>query len=158
MRSMAEELLDRVVREIRERKRAAQAAVEESARLERALAALGRGPGETEAQVASTRSRRARRPAQRRMRVAPGANRDAILALVRERPGATAGAISQATGIPRSTVSPTLFRLTQAGAVERTELPGGGVGFRVPAAAADGATAGEPNHAAAAPVAEQTST
>jgi hypothetical protein len=42
---MSEELLERVLREIRERKQAARAAVEESARLERALAALGREPG-----------------------------------------------------------------------------------------------------------------
>jgi len=38
---MAEDLLARVVREIRERRQAAQAAYEESRRLERALAALG---------------------------------------------------------------------------------------------------------------------
>lgn len=38
---MGEELLARVLREIRERKRAAEAAHEESRQLERALAALG---------------------------------------------------------------------------------------------------------------------
>jgi DNA-binding transcriptional ArsR family regulator len=126
---MAEDLLARVVGEIRERRQAAQAAYEESRRLERALAALG---SETSAIAGSVTEgpRREQRPARRRRRAAPGANREAILAAVRERPGASAGEIAQATGIARSTVSPTLSRLIAAGAVERTELPSGGVGFR----------------------------
>jgi DNA-binding transcriptional ArsR family regulator len=140
---MAEELLERVLREIRERKQTAHAAVEESARLERALAALGddaRGPA---AGAAVRRSRRARRSPQGRMRAAPGANRDAILALVRERPGVSAGEIAHATGIPRSTVSPTLARLVDGGAIERSQLPGGGIGFGVRAETAADAAVSE---------------
>ena len=140
---MAEDLLERVLREIRERKQAAQSAVEESARLEAALAALThdvRGPG---ADATVTPSRRARRSPQRRKRAAPGANRDAILALVRERPGASAGEIAQATGIPRSTVSPTLARLVEGGAIERSQLPGGGIGFRARVETAAGPAASE---------------
>jgi DNA-binding transcriptional ArsR family regulator len=127
---MSEQLLERVLREIHERKQAAQAAVEESARLERALAALGQEPREPTPGAAVTRSQRVRRSPRRRKRAAPGTNRDAILALVRERPGASAGEIAQATGIQRSTVSPTLARLVDGGAIERSQLPGGGVGFR----------------------------
>jgi len=127
--AMSEQLLERVLREIRERKQAAQAAVDESARLERALAALGQEP-RARTSAAVTRSRGTRRSPRRRKRAAPGANREAILALVRERPGASAGEIAQATGIARSTVSPTLARLVDGGAIERSQVPGGGVGFR----------------------------
>src|SRR5687767_4884970 len=102
---MAEELLERVRREIRERKQATQAAVEESRRLERALAALGGAESRVGSRPAASASRRS---SPRRRRAAPGANRAAILALVRERPGVTAGEVAQATGIARSTVSPTL--------------------------------------------------
>jgi DNA-binding MarR family transcriptional regulator len=42
----------------------------------------------------------------------------------------TTGEIAHATGIARSTVSPTLARLAGAGLIERVELPGSGVGFR----------------------------
>jgi DNA-binding transcriptional ArsR family regulator len=128
---MAEELLERVLREIRERKDAARAAVDEYARLERALAALDhRKPRVAAKATTSRRARRRTRPAKRAPR---GANRDAILALVRERPGVTTGEIAHATGIARSTVSPTLARLAGAGLIERVELPGSGVGFRAAA-------------------------
>jgi DNA-binding transcriptional ArsR family regulator len=126
---MAEELLVRVMREIRERKQVARAAYEESQRLERALTALEREASAVEpALAAGRRPRRAR--ARGRSRAAPGANREAIIAVVRERPGVSAGEIAQATGIPRSTIAPTLSRLVAAGAIERVEQPAGGVGFR----------------------------
>jgi DNA-binding transcriptional ArsR family regulator len=135
---MAEDLL---AREIRERRQAAQAAYEESRRLERALAALGSEPSATAGSVPDS-ARPPRRPARRRRRAAPGANREAILAVVRERPGVSAGEIAQATGIARSTVSPTLSRLIATGAAERTELPAGGVGFRLGADEGAAAVAG----------------
>lgn len=117
------------LREIRERRVAAEAAYEESQRLERALAALGAAPRSSVGSQTDA-PRRRRQPARRRKRAAPGANRAAVLAALHERPGASAGEVAQPTGIPRSTVAPTLSRLIAAGAVERTELPGGGVGFR----------------------------
>jgi DNA-binding transcriptional ArsR family regulator len=147
---MAEELLERVRREIRERKQAAHAAVEESRRLERALAALG-----AESRVGSRPAVSAsQRSSPRRRRAAPGTNRAAILALVHERPGVTAGEIAQATGIARSTVSPTLSRLADAGAIERSELPGGRVGFRPGRGPAEGAPATENDVAAGSPAIE----
>jgi DNA-binding transcriptional ArsR family regulator len=128
--AMAEDLLERIRREIRERRQAAQAAHEESRRLERALAALRYEPPAA-SRLVDDAPRRQQRSAPRRPRAAPGANREAILAVVHERPGVTAGEIAQVTGIPRSAVSPALSRLAGGGAVERTPLPGGGVGFRV---------------------------
>jgi len=126
---VAEDLLERIRREIGERKQAARAACEESGRLERALEALG---GETPGASGGSggRSPRAQRRAGSRPRAVPGANRDAIVAAVSERPGATAGELAAATGIARATVASTLARLTTAGALERSEPPGGGVGFR----------------------------
>jgi DNA-binding transcriptional ArsR family regulator len=128
---MAEDLLARIVREIRDRKRAAAAAHDEYGRLEDALAALG----PEQAQVGRTSGRcsmrRSRPRAQgRRRRAAPGANRDPIVAVVRDRPGVSVGEVAQATGIPRTTVAPTMSRLLAAGAVERVELPDGGAGYR----------------------------
>jgi DNA-binding transcriptional ArsR family regulator len=72
-----------------------------------------------------------RRRAGGERRAAPGANGDAIVAVVRERPGVTAGEIASATGIARATVSSTAARLTGGGTLERVELPGGGIGFRL---------------------------
>jgi DNA-binding transcriptional ArsR family regulator len=141
MRGMAEDLLARVVREIRERRVAARAAYEESQRLERALVALDAAPRSSGGSQTDA-SRRARPPGRRRKPATPGANRAAILAAVRAGPGASAGEVALVTGIPRSTVAPTLSRLIAAGSVERTELRGGGVGFR-PAAEQTAAMAAE---------------
>lgn len=148
---MAEDLLDRIRLEIRERLERSRAAYEESRRLEAALAAL-----DPDARSSGPR-RRSAAPSQprspRRRRARPGANREAILAVVRERPGVSAGEIAQATGIARSTVSTTLSRAAAAAEVERTQLPGGGVGFRPVAEAteenADGGTPAGAHDAAA---------
>jgi hypothetical protein len=73
IRLMAEELLERVPREIRERKQTAQAAYEESRRLERALAALA--PASGSAARAGEGASPRRRARSRRQRAAAGANR-----------------------------------------------------------------------------------
>jgi DNA-binding transcriptional ArsR family regulator len=127
---MADDLLSRIVGEIRERKEASRAAYEESQRLERALEALEAGAADAGARERAAR-RRARVPGGR-WRAAPGANREAIVAVVRERPGVTAGEIVSVTGIARATVSSTVARLAGGGTLERVEMAGGGVGFRVP--------------------------
>jgi len=133
---MADDLLGRILGEIRERKEASRAAYEESQRLERVLAALeAGGDGGGRHDRAAGGARRARVSAGRQ-RAAPGANRNAIVAVVRDRPGVTAGEISSATGIARATVSSTVARLAGGGTLERVELPGGGVGFRLPGAVA----------------------
>jgi type II secretory pathway component PulJ len=123
---MAEDLLDRIAREIRERASEARAAYEESQQLERALAALDADAGQ--APKRSKRRRRGRPPGSSRAR--RGANREAILAVVRERPKSTAREIADATGIARNTVASTVTRLSASGTLERAELPAGGVGFR----------------------------
>jgi len=135
--AMANDLLDRILEEIRERKDASRAAHEESERLQRALAALDKQRGPGRPPDGRRPQRRAGSPPRQRRRAAPGANRDAILAIVRDRPGVTAAELTSTTGIARATVSSTVARLAASGALERTSLPSGGVGFRVPRDHAD---------------------
>jgi CRP-like cAMP-binding protein len=118
---------------IRERRKASRAAYEESERLERALAAL-EADG-SDATVRRAVARRGQRGGVGR-RAARGANRDAIVAVVRDRPGVTAGEIASVTGIARATVSSTVARLAASGTLVRVHLPGSGVGFRMPSAGA----------------------
>jgi len=127
MPGVPEDLLDRVLSEIRERLERSRAAYEESQVLERALAALG-PVASARADRAVARAASTRRPARRR-RAAAGANREAILAVVRERPGVSVGEVQAATGIARSSVTVALTRLVGEGVLRREQLPSGGVGF-----------------------------
>src|SRR5829696_3879088 len=121
---MADDLLDRIRGEIRDRLRVSRAAYEESQRLEAALAALG----ERSARQATAASSR---PAPRRAPRAPrGENLRRIRDVVEQRPGASAGEIAGATGITRTTVASTLGKLARDGELEKTQLPGGAVGYR----------------------------
>ena len=136
---MAEDLLDRITRELRERKQAARAAYEESLRLQAALDALdaaAAGPPEA-APVAAPPPAAARRRtggAASRTRAPRGENRRRILETVGERPGASAAEVASVTGIDRPIVASTLAKLAKDGGVERVERPAGGVGFRLPVA------------------------
>ena len=121
---MADDLLVRIRGEIRERLRTSRAAYEESQRLEAALVALG----ERSAPQATAASSR---PARRRAPRAPrGENLRRIRDVVEQRPGASAGEIAGATGIARATVASTLSKLAREGELEKTQLPGGAVGYR----------------------------
>ena len=130
------DLLDRVLREVRERMERSRAAAEESQRLEAALAALDRDRAEPST---APRPRRGRRRAESRRRARRGANRDAIVGVVSERPGVSAAEVAGATGIARATVTSTLSKLVADGVLDRVELPAGGRGYRlVEPAAEDG--------------------
>jgi hypothetical protein len=81
----------------------------------------------------------AARPAAKRAPSAPrkvskraprGANREAILNVVGERPGVSATEISQVTKIARPVTYNTLAKLVEQGKLEKTELPGGQTGYR----------------------------
>jgi hypothetical protein len=115
------ELLDRIHAEIRERLEASRAAAQEYERLEAALAAMG-GP----ARAAAPAPRR--RPAEPR---APrGANREAVLRALEERPGASASELAAASGVARPVLYGVLNRLIEAGEVAKEELPGGTTGYK----------------------------
>src|SRR4051812_43611687 len=107
---MAEELLDRIGREIGDRKQAACAAYEESRRLEAALAALDAAHGTPSAGEAGhgAKHARGRRRTAPQSRAPRGENRRRILEAVAQRPGATAAHISQVTEIARPTAASTL--------------------------------------------------
>ena len=137
---MPDQLLDRILAEIRDRLDASRAAYEESQRLEAALRALGSGraPEPSRPRATSRRASRSREPSPAR---APhGENLRRIRAFVAERPGATAGEIAAATGIARPTVASTLGKLARAGELEKTTLPSRAVGYRPAASAPAGDT------------------
>jgi hypothetical protein len=70
-----------------------------------------------------------------------GANREAVLKIVADRPGVTAAELAAASGIARNTLSPLLRRLVERGELSRRELPGGQTGYAAgeePSAAAEG--------------------
>src|SRR3954465_14960845 len=110
---MPDQLLDRILAEIRDRLDASREAYEESQRLDAALRALGSGgPAEPSRPRATSRRASRSRPSARAPR---GENLRRIRALVAERPGATAGEIASATGVARPTVASTLGKLARGG-------------------------------------------
>jgi sugar-specific transcriptional regulator TrmB len=111
------ELLDRIQAEIRERLASNRAAVQEYERLEAALAALG---------APAARPRRAAQP-----RAARGANRDAVLRALEERPGASASELASSSGVNRTALYGVLNRLIEGGEVAKEELPGGATGYKL---------------------------
>ncbi len=120
------ERADQVRAELAERERVFRAETQrvrdELARLDGALRAM-----EGDHEVPGPRGARAPVP-----RAPRGRNRARILGVVGERSGVSAAEVAQATGIASATVSSTLAKLASAGEVEREQLPGGGVGFRLP--------------------------
>src|SRR4051812_40671431 len=124
---MAEDLLDRILREVRERKEAARAAYDESRRLQAALDALGGGGAPAVAATATSPAPAVPAPA----RTPPGENRRRILAVVSERAGVSAGEVASVTGIARPTVASTLAKMAGDGTLARVERPAGGVGFKL---------------------------
>jgi hypothetical protein len=111
------ELLDRIHAEIRERLEASRAAAQEYERLEAALAAMG-GPAP-------------RRRAPSEPRAPRGANREAVLRALEERPGASASELATASGVARTALYSVLNRLIEAGEVAKEELPGGTTGYKL---------------------------
>ncbi len=100
--------------------------------LRQALAALGQAdrpaPPKRSARRTGTRRNRASRPtkpaASRAKRSRPGANRERIVAHLRESGPAPASAIAKATGINRAVVYSNLAQLTEAGEVTQQDDAG----------------------------------
>jgi hypothetical protein len=97
----------------------------ERERLREALAtppfATSAPPPRATAKAPSTRKTRTRAPR--------GANREAILGVVGERPGVSAAEISDVTKISRAVTYNTLAKLIEQGKIAKTELPGGQTGY-----------------------------
>ena len=133
------EVLERVYAEIRERLEVSRAAVQEYERLEAALSALG--PFEQHARstpAGAGRRSRAARSASRRSRRSTGsraprgANREAVLRVLGERPGVSASELAGASGVDRSVLYGLLGRLVQRGEVTKEALPDGSHGYSLP--------------------------
>jgi hypothetical protein len=133
------DLLDRIADEIRERLDASRAAVVESERLEAARRALDGSDGSASPavrprrqQAAAPRQRPATRRGSARKRAPRGANREAVLRVVGERPGVTTPELAVATGVERNTLYALLATMTKRGELERRQLPGNKTGYAPP--------------------------
>jgi len=71
------------------------------------------------------------RSAGSRKRAPRGANRDAVLKAVGERPGITTSELAAASGVAKPTLYTLLSSLTKQDVLQRQELPGGQSGYRV---------------------------
>jgi DNA-binding transcriptional ArsR family regulator len=154
---MADQLLDRILREIRDRRDASRDAYEESQRLEAALAALGttslggssnsERTGSRRRAPASSNSERtgSRHRAPASSQAPRGENLRRIHEALRERPGASVGELATVTRIARRTLSSTLAKLRREGVIERADLPSGVAGYRLRQPPADGAAAETPS-------------
>src|SRR3954452_22172559 len=105
-----------------------------NASVQRAAVRSPKADGESESKPRS-RARAGAKPV--RARAARGANREAVLAVVRERPGVTARELATASGVSGGTLYALLRRLAGQGELAKRELPGGQTGY---ALAADDAT------------------
>jgi hypothetical protein len=128
-----DDLIGRTKRELRERIASLEAAVEELPRLKRALAALegDAAPRAARAAPAAASGRvDGRSSGRRRPR---GANRDAILAVIRKRPGVSVGEVANVVskeGVKKNVVYTTVNKLTKDGLVTKRDgalelAPGG---------------------------------
>ena len=124
------------LKEVERQLDAYQPLLREREQLQEALAqaaVLGRGargPARGEGDTGPARKTRTRAPR--------GANREAILRVVGDRPGVSATEIADVTKISRAVTYNTLAKLVEQGQLAKTELPGGQTGYRAVDAAATG--------------------
>ena len=86
------------------------------------------------APAAAGRAKRARKRAPR------GANREAVVRVIGERPGVTTRELAVASGVTGGTLYALLRTLTERGELEKRPLPGGQTGYVLAASADSGAT------------------
>jgi hypothetical protein len=131
------DLLDQIRTDMHARLSELRPLVDEHARLQTALRALGGiegeafGPATTGAGAARVGRPRPRRtePTKPRERSPRGANREAVLQAVRERPGASSAEIAAVSGVEQHTLYGVLRRLVRDGEVQTRELPTGRTGY-----------------------------
>jgi DNA-binding transcriptional ArsR family regulator len=118
------DLVGQIQRDIEQRLRELRPLLEEKDRLEAVLAALtnGHGGGAASSRAAAPRARavaasteRAPYAGGKRRRAPRGANREAILQVVRERPGVSAAEVAEVTKIAKPTVHTTISQLKRKG-------------------------------------------
>jgi DNA-binding transcriptional ArsR family regulator len=117
------DLVGQIQRDIEKRLQELRPLIEEKERLEAVLAALTNGsaapPAAAPARAATPRpAGRAPYAAGRGRRAPRGANREAILSVVRERPGVSAAEVAEITRIAKPTVHTTISQLKRKGILE----------------------------------------
>jgi predicted HTH transcriptional regulator len=117
------DLVGQIQRDIEKRLQELRPLIEEKERLEAVLAALTNGSAATPAapRVRATTPRPAGRApyaAGKGRRAPRGANREAILTVVRERPGVSAAEVAEITRIAKPTVHTTISQLKRKGILE----------------------------------------
>ena len=130
------ELLDRIRGELDVRMNELRPLLDEHDRLAAALQALGdadrKGAQSTGSAAATGRGRRSAKrssPAKRRTHAPRGANRQAVLDAVRDRPGASAGELAAVSGVSRNSLYALLARLVDEGELVKRDLPTGQTGY-----------------------------
>jgi predicted HTH transcriptional regulator len=118
------DLVGQIQRDIEKRLQELRPLIEEKERLEAVLAALTNGSAHAVASAPRARvtatppAARAPYAAGKGRRAPRGANRDAILAVVRERPGVSAAEVAEITKIAKPTVHTTISQLKRKGILE----------------------------------------
>ena len=134
------DLVDSIRAELRTRLDELRPLVREYERLREAVTALG---NDAAARAKPARPSKRGRPPARRGRPAPigarrrsssaaerEANRETVLALVRERPGITRAELKDAAGLSSAGVAQHLRRMLDRGEVREEALPSGATGYR----------------------------
>jgi DNA-binding transcriptional ArsR family regulator len=117
------DLVGQIQRDIEKRLQELRPLIEEKERLEAVLAALKNGsaaaPAPPRPRATTTRpASRAPYAAGKGRRAPRGANREAILTVVRERPGVSAAEVAEITRIAKPTVHTTISQLKRKGILE----------------------------------------
>jgi hypothetical protein len=123
------DLLEQIRQQLSARVAELRPLVDEHARLEVALRALGepqRPPAQTR-----RRAQKATPPTKPRKRAPRGANRAAVLRAVEDRPGATNSELAAVSGVKSSTLSTLLARLVKDGELQPQTLPTGRTGYAI---------------------------
>lgn len=129
------DLLERIRVEISTRLSELRPLVDEHRRLDAALQALGERTSEDAVAPPARSPARGSGRARAKAREGPGkraprgANREAVLRAVTDRPGATSAELATVSGVERNTLNGLLARLVRDGELQKRSLPTGRAGY-----------------------------
>jgi hypothetical protein len=129
------DLLDRIREQLSTRLAELRPLVDEHARLEAAMQALGdvkprnTGTGAANSSIKTKSRAQKTPPPKRRTRAPRGANREAVLRAASERPGATSAELAAVSGVQQNTLNGLLARLIRGGELQKRALPTGRTGY-----------------------------
>ncbi len=129
------DFLDRIRQEISTRLAELRPLVDEHARLDAEMHALGEALKRAAVAAPATSSRQPKArgpkppPVKPRRRAARGANREAVLRAAQERPGASAAELAAVSKVDRNTLYALLARLVKARELQTRKVPTGRAGY-----------------------------